>query len=108
MADVAAVLARATLYLGNDSGVSHLAGAVGAQGVVLYGPTDPRRWGPLGERLVVLRARRMTPEEFSLRALSVRRVVNACRRSITLTRGDLDTSVAGVTGRSRRRRTRLP
>ena len=98
--DVAAVLARATLYLGNDSGVSHLAGAVGARGVVLFGPTDPRRWRPLGDHLVVLRARPVGPGALSLRALSVRRVVAACRRSVTLTRGDLDTSVAGAAGRN--------
>lgn len=80
--DVAAILTRATLYLGNDSGVSHLAGAVGARGVVLFGPTDPRRWRPLGDRLVVLCAQSVGPEAISLRALSVRRVVAACRRSI--------------------------
>jgi hypothetical protein len=27
--------------------VSHLASAVGARGVALFGPTDPRRWGPV-------------------------------------------------------------
>jgi len=40
LVDLAALLARAALYLGNDSGVSHLAGAVGAAGVVLFGPTE--------------------------------------------------------------------
>src|SRR5438874_6814992 len=55
--DLAAVLSRAALYLGNDSGISHLAGAVGTAGVILYGPTNPRRWGPLSKRVVALRAR---------------------------------------------------
>ncbi len=55
--DVAALLALSDAYIGNDSGVSHLAGAVGACGAVLFGPTDPARWRPLGARLVALRAR---------------------------------------------------
>jgi ADP-heptose:LPS heptosyltransferase len=45
---VAALLRIADAYLGNDSGVSHLASAVGARGVALFGPTDLRRWGPVG------------------------------------------------------------
>lgn len=52
---VAALLSRAELYLGNDSGVSHLAGAVGARGVVLFGPTRPQQWRPLGGSLTILR-----------------------------------------------------
>src|SRR5262245_10416421 len=55
--DVAALLALSDAYVGNDSGVSHLAGAVGARGVVVFGPTDPARWRPLSSRLVALRAR---------------------------------------------------
>jgi len=51
---VAALLSRADLYVGNDSGVSHLAGAVGARGVVLFGPTRPRQWRPLGGALSVI------------------------------------------------------
>jgi ADP-heptose:LPS heptosyltransferase len=51
---VAAIVSRADFYIGNDSGVSHLAGAVGARGVVLFGPTRPRQWRPLGGSLSVL------------------------------------------------------
>ena len=39
----------ASAFVGNDSGISHLAAAIGTPGVVLFGPTDPRRWRPLGE-----------------------------------------------------------
>ena len=91
--DVAALLAGAALYVGNDSGVSHLAGGVGARGVALFGPTEPRRWRPLGT-VGVLRARGGDGDGFGLDALPVRRVVAACRRHLTLTRGDPDTSVA--------------
>ncbi len=51
---VAALLGVAGAYLGNDSGVSHLASAVGARGVALFGPTDPRRWGPVCPRVRAL------------------------------------------------------
>jgi len=43
---VAAIARRASAYVGNDSGVSHLAAAVGAAGVAIFGPTDPSRWRP--------------------------------------------------------------
>lgn len=51
---VTALISRADLYLGNDSGVSHLAGAVGARGAVVFGPTHPQQWRPLGGALSVI------------------------------------------------------
>jgi ADP-heptose:LPS heptosyltransferase len=47
-------LAGCRAYLGNDSGISHLAGLSGARTVVMFGPTDPRVWRPLGPRVSVL------------------------------------------------------
>jgi len=44
--ELAALLARARLYVGPDTSVSHLAAASGCPTVALYGPTDPRLWGP--------------------------------------------------------------
>jgi hypothetical protein len=52
---VAALLAGADLYLGNDSGVTHLAAAVGCPVVALFGPTDPAVWGPVGSAVTILR-----------------------------------------------------
>ena len=52
---VASILTQATCYIGNDSGVSHLAGAVGARGVVIFGPTRPEQWCPLGGGLQVIK-----------------------------------------------------
>jgi ADP-heptose:LPS heptosyltransferase len=46
--DLAARLAGCYAYLGNDSGVSHLAGLCGARTVVMFGPTSPTVWRPLG------------------------------------------------------------
>lgn len=50
---VAAVLRRASRYLGNDSGITHLAGLVGARGVALFGNSDPATWRPLGALQVI-------------------------------------------------------
>lgn len=49
--EAAGLIADAQLFLGNDSGISHLAGAVGARGAVVFGATDPYRWAPLGGEL---------------------------------------------------------
>jgi heptosyltransferase-3 len=51
-----ALLAQARLYVGNDSGVSHLAAAWGSPTLVLFGPTAPAVWAPQGERVVVVRS----------------------------------------------------
>jgi heptosyltransferase-3 len=44
--DLAAILSGARAYLGGDSGISHLAAAVGAPSVVLFPPTHLPRWSP--------------------------------------------------------------
>lgn len=56
LGEVAAVARMASSFVGNDSGVSHLAAAAGTPGVVLFGPTDPARWRPLGEITVLARS----------------------------------------------------
>jgi len=45
---LAAVLARAAAYLGSDSGISHLAAAVGAPAVIVFAPGARARWTPWG------------------------------------------------------------
>jgi len=52
----AAVMARAALFVGNDSGMMHLAAAAGAPTLGLFGPTDERLYGPWGERAAAVRA----------------------------------------------------
>jgi hypothetical protein len=51
---LAALLRGAHAYLGGDSGVSHLAGAVGTPGLLLFGPTDPHCYAPASPALHVL------------------------------------------------------
>jgi len=55
LAQLAVLLARGDLYIGNDSGVSHLAAAVGVRTVALFGPSDERQWAPRGPRVTILR-----------------------------------------------------
>jgi heptosyltransferase-3 len=57
LARVAQVLPRCRLYLGNDSGLTHLAAAVaGPEVLALFGPSDPRVWAPLGPQVQTLTA----------------------------------------------------
>jgi heptosyltransferase III len=54
---LAGVLSRVELFVGHDSGVSHLAALLGVPTVALFGPTDPRRWAPRGPAVTVLQAK---------------------------------------------------
>lgn len=54
--DLAALLARCRLFLGHDSGISHLAAAVGTPCLLLFGPTDPDVWAPPQPGVRVIRA----------------------------------------------------
>lgn len=54
--NLAAVLARCHLFLGHDSGVSHLAAAVGAPCLLLFGPTDPTIWAPANAGVQIMEA----------------------------------------------------
>lgn len=55
LAALAAHLARSRLFLGHDSGVSHLAAACGTPSVLLFGPTDPAVWAPPAPQVRVIR-----------------------------------------------------
>lgn len=70
--ELAHALARSRLFIGHDSGVSHVAAAVGTPCVLLFGPTDPSMWAPPGDHVRVVR--RAT----DLSAISVDDVLAAC------------------------------
>jgi heptosyltransferase-3 len=55
--------------VGNDSGVSHLAAAVGAPVIVLFGPTEPALWRPCGDAVRVVAGG--TLEDISVEAVLV-------------------------------------
>jgi len=58
LATVAAVIARAALYVGNDSGLMHVAAAAGVPTLGLFGPSDDRHFRPWGAHAAFVR----TPE----------------------------------------------
>ena len=51
---LAALMEQSSLYLGNDSGITHLAAACNIPTIALFGPTDPRIWGPKGLKVKVV------------------------------------------------------
>ncbi len=52
---LAAVLQQSRFFLGHDSGISHIAAAVGAPCLLLFGPTNPKVWAPQNKQVRVLR-----------------------------------------------------
>ena len=82
-----ALLRRATLCIGGDTGPTHLAAALGVPVVAIYGPTNPARNGPFGAPCMVLRspqsitdhARRSQPEA-GLLSITAEQVIAAAER----------------------------
>lgn len=71
---IGATAARAELFLGHDSGISHLAAATGCPCLLLFGPTDPDVWAPPHPNARILRA-----PGGDLEALDVETVLAALR-----------------------------
>ena len=80
---VASLLARCDAYLGNDSGVSHLAAAVGARGVAVFGPTDPECWRPLSSRIAAIRLESWTGRDAAPAPHTVERIERAVRDAVS-------------------------
>ncbi|MBX6753551.1 MAG: glycosyltransferase family 9 protein [Thermorudis peleae] len=92
LAEIAALCSQADLFIGNDSGISHLAAAVGTPTVTIFGPTDPRRYRPLGPHSLVcappgaesywhdhdLRRQQSYCAALDIRRVSVEAVFEAC------------------------------
>ncbi len=55
LTELASDLASCAFFVGHDSGISHLAAAAGARGLVLWGPTNETVWRPLSDRFLTLR-----------------------------------------------------
>ena len=72
------ILVSCSLYLGNDSGISHLAAALGVPTVVIFGTTDPRIWRPLGQHVTVVSP---TPPGYDMESITVQQVLATVNRS---------------------------
>ena len=55
LTQLASILHTCSVFIGNDSGPMHLAAAVGIPTIGLYGPGDPTRFGPVGEKCQTIR-----------------------------------------------------
>jgi len=52
--ELACWLATARMYIGNDTGITHLAAAIGVPTIAIFGPTDPAVWAPRGESVQIV------------------------------------------------------
>jgi ADP-heptose:LPS heptosyltransferase len=55
LTDVVGLLGCADAFVGNDSGVTHLAAGTGLRTLAVFGPTDPALYRPMGPALTVFR-----------------------------------------------------
>lgn len=76
--EVAAVLARAAMFIGNDSGLMHLAAAAGAPTLGLFGPTPSDEYGPAGPKAQAVLADG-PPGQGAMEDLPLSRVSDAAR-----------------------------
>lgn len=59
--EMAKTLIRASIYIGFDSGVSHLSSYLGVPSIVIFGPTEPAVWHPIGEKIWIIRDKSCSP-----------------------------------------------
>jgi ADP-heptose:LPS heptosyltransferase len=52
--ELASLMEGCRFFIGNDSGITHMAAALGVPTVALFGPTDPKVWAPRGEHVTVV------------------------------------------------------
>ena len=69
---VAHQLQQCRCYLGNDSGITHLAAMLGVPTIALFGPSDPATWRPVGPEVIVIR-------ETTLEQLNINVVMDALK-----------------------------
>jgi heptosyltransferase-3 len=62
---LAALISRCRLFMGNDSGVTHLAAALQVPTIALFGPTSPEVWGPRGKHVQIIQSRWEDAESFA-------------------------------------------
>ncbi len=75
--EIAAELSACSLFLGNDSGIAHVAAAVRCPAVVLFGPTDPAVWSPRGGKVRVLQA-----QDGNIESIGIDDVMKSCSEAV--------------------------
>jgi heptosyltransferase-2 len=70
LTDLARKLAGCRAFVGHDSGISHLAAALGLPGIVLWGPSNEAVWRPQGERVRILHGLNDLPVERVLQEIN--------------------------------------
>jgi ADP-heptose:LPS heptosyltransferase len=76
--EIAAFMTRSALFVGNDSGLMHMAAAAGVPTLGLFGPTDPMEYGPAGKRPGYV-----IGSSASMESISVHAAVEAAARLLT-------------------------
>ncbi len=73
--DLCHALHGCSVFVGHDTGVTHLAAAIGIPTVALFGPTDPNIWAPLGDHVSVVQS-----QDGLMTSIRPGRIVSAVRR----------------------------
>ncbi|MCD6320124.1 MAG: glycosyltransferase family 9 protein, partial [Candidatus Desulfofervidaceae bacterium] len=91
---LATVIAQARFFLGNDSGISHLAAALGIPSFVIFGPTAPGIWHPWGPKVKIFapkvscapcgdEERRNCPNRICLESIKPEEVINVIKTQLS-------------------------
>ncbi len=86
--ELASSLVQARLYIGNDSGIAHLAAALGLPSTVLFGPSNALQFSPCGNAVTIVQADEALKDSSSPRAahtmkmISIKSVLEICRQSL--------------------------
>ncbi len=75
--DLAHELATGDLFIGHDTGVTHIAAALAVPTIALFGPTDPMIWCPLGEHVTMVPSR-----DGIMVSITLEQVWNAVERAL--------------------------
>ncbi len=77
--ELAGHIRNSALWVGNDSGPTHLAAALGASTVAIFGPSDDRQWRPIGPNVTVVRGEKSSDVDAPGPFPSVEQVMRAVR-----------------------------
>lgn len=76
--ETASIISVASGFVGNDSGITHLAAALGIPVVALFGPTDPAVWAPRADNVLIIKS--SLPSTESLAEIGVEDVFSALKK----------------------------